>query len=81
MIRTTILFLAFLTSFGVSAQLSTTEVDYNKFIKDISNTSAGGNELEICIWMPSIYWRIIADQNPGVLTRSDVSEAVDPARE
>jgi hypothetical protein len=62
---TTLSFFLFI-SLSSNAQKKIADIDFSKLMKDITVTKAGTAEMECSIWMPTIYWKIVARDNPSM---------------
>jgi len=60
--------LGLLISLSSNAQKKTENIDFSKLMKDIAITKASTHEIEAAIWMPTIYWEVVARDNPNFTT-------------
>ncbi|MDH4473299.1 MAG: hypothetical protein QE487_11885 [Fluviicola sp.] len=62
----TTLSLFLVISLSSNAQKKIADIDFSKLMKDITITKAGTQQIECSIWMPTIYWEVVARDNPNM---------------
>lgn len=55
-----------LIHYTIIAQKPAGEVDYSTFAKEITQSSYKEQRMKMAVWMPTVYWSIIAEQHSAI---------------
>jgi hypothetical protein len=55
-----------LTAPAARAQKPVSEIDFNSLQKDLSLNRSTGNDLQMAVWMPNVYWEVVGKITPGM---------------